>query len=229
MLSDSGDEVLLSLLIFSIILGILLTFISTAAVGRTLTDLERQIERHIEGRARIQVWVNLRMSLNRVAFGAVFVLINIMLLVDAPVIWRMWTNRTLWTGLLLSFLTAAWLDWLAERELIRLSMRELEVSRLVQDTLATEAVQRREEDLQAGQESYKQMAVTAIANLEEAAVVAAAARGEQAVKPLVPVVPEHSSPTTAQQKATAEIQTWRARLTAATLVLRLPPRDKESE
>ncbi len=45
------------------------------------------------------------------------------------------------------------------------------------------------------------------------------------VKRVVPVVPEHSSPVTQAQIDTANMQTERARLTASTLALGLPPRD----
>lgn len=120
-----SEEVLLALLVVSILLGIVLAFVSTAAGGRTAADLERQSERGITGAPRIQAWVNLRTHLNRVAFGAVFVVINVMLLAGAPEAWRMWANRTMWTLLLLSFVVMAIMDWGAEREQVRLSLREL--------------------------------------------------------------------------------------------------------
>jgi hypothetical protein len=45
------------------------------------------------------------------------------------------------------------------------------------------------------------------------------------VLPLVPVVPEHNSPTSVIQQETAHIQTLRASLTAANLALGLPARE----
>lgn len=72
--------------------------------------------------------------------------------------------------------------------------------------------------------SLNEMASEAITNLEIAAAKHLAASGKVPPLPLVPVVPEHNSPTTEKQRIDAERETLRARLTAAALQLDLPAR-----
>jgi hypothetical protein len=225
----TADEILEWLLIASIVLGILLAFISTAAAGRTVADLERQSERGITGAPRIQTWVNLRASLNRAAFGVVFVIINVMLVAGTPEPWRMWTNRTLWTVLLASFVVMSVLDWLAEREQVRLGMRDMAAARAIRDALVDEATAHRAADETADSVAYRQIADEAVANLEASINQTREERGEPPLATLAPVVPEHSSPTTAHQREAADLATLRARLVASTLALGLPPREQPSE
>jgi hypothetical protein len=73
--------------------------------------------------------------------------------------------------------------------------------------------------------SYKELAHEATKNLE----LAAAASGSPLPAPVAPVIPEHSSPSSQRQRDTAELQTMRARLVAATLHLGLPPREASAE
>jgi len=224
-----ADDVLLALLIVSILFGIGLAFVSMAAAGRTLADLEHQAERGVTGSPRIQAWVNLRTSANRAAFGVVFVVINVLLLAGAPEIWRMWVNRILWTALLASFLLISVQDWVAEREQVRISLRAIMATKGTQDALANEAIARRASDAAADRESYRQIANEAVANLEAAARLARETRGEPPLPALAAVIPEHQSLTTAQQRDVADAATIRARLVAATLGLGLPPREPSEE
>jgi hypothetical protein len=223
------NDVLDILLVVSIAIGILLILISMAAAGRSAADLERQAERGVSGSPRIQAWVNLRTYLNRVAFGGVFVTINIMLVAGAPEVWRMWTFRTLWTVLLASYLLTSVLDWAAEREQVRLSMRELADERLAREKLADEAIERRADDATADQASYRQIAEEAVANLETMTNATRAAEGQPSLTVLAPVVPEHQSPTTPRQQAAADVATMRARLVAASLGLGISPKAPSEE
>lgn len=77
------------------------------------------------------------------------------------------------------------------------------------------------------EESLKLMARELLENLEAVAVRHAKAEGKTMPAMLAPVVGEHSSPMTEEQKATAELQTLRARAAAAVLLLDLPPRNGE--
>lgn len=74
-------------------------------------------------------------------------------------------------------------------------------------------------------QSYRQMALEAVANLEMAVNERRATVGKSGFTVIAPVVPEHSSPTTQLQEDTADIQTLRARLVAASLHLELPARE----
>lgn len=221
---NTGD-ILDGLLLASIALSFALVLVSTAAAGRTMADLERQAERGVTGTPRIQAWVNLRTNLNRAALGVVFATINLMLLANAPEPYRMWTNRSLWTLLLASFVVMGILDWIAERDQVRLAMRELAEARSIRDELVTEAAAHRAADVLAEQASYQQIALEAVQNLEAVTNTARREHGEPPLVILAPVVAEHQSPTTDRQQATAEVATLRARLVAATLTLGLPPRD----
>jgi len=72
--------------------------------------------------------------------------------------------------------------------------------------------------------SYKEIALEAVRNLELAANDKRMEQGRQMFPPLAPVVPEHSSPSSKDQRESAEIQTLRAKLVAAKLDLGLPVR-----
>jgi hypothetical protein len=72
--------------------------------------------------------------------------------------------------------------------------------------------------------TYKEMFGEAVDALEKAANDKRVADGKKPFKPLAAVVPEHHSEVTAEQQALADMQTDRARLTAASLILELPPR-----
>lgn len=73
--------------------------------------------------------------------------------------------------------------------------------------------------------SYKEIANEAVLALEAKVNEERAAKGQNLTKIIAPVVPEHSSPVTMQQQDTADLQTIRARITAASLELGLPPRE----
>lgn len=72
--------------------------------------------------------------------------------------------------------------------------------------------------------SYKDVAAEAVDNLEAAHKAYAQRHGKHVPEPLAAVIPEHSSPPKQKQIDTADLQTLRARLTAATLGLELPAR-----
>ncbi len=72
--------------------------------------------------------------------------------------------------------------------------------------------------------SYRQMAYESTAHLETLARRKRDKDGKPPVEPLLPIVPEHDSPTTRKQLDAADLQTARAKLTAATLALELPAR-----
>lgn len=227
MMDETG--ILTALLPISIVLGILLTFVTTAAAGRTIADLERQQERGVTGAPKIQTWVNLRINLVFMALGVTFVVINALLLAGAPEIWRMRTNRTGWTLLLAACLVIVVLNWLAEKAQVRLALREMAAARTIREALATEALERRATDTAAHRESYQQIAAEAVEHLEEATNQALAARGEPPLVVVAAVVPEHSSPVSPQQKNTALVATLRARLVAVMAALGLPPREPTTE
>lgn len=75
-------------------------------------------------------------------------------------------------------------------------------------------------DAQSERDSYKEISLEAVDRIEKVA------HKEKITVPYVaPVVPEHSSPTTSKQQDSANLQTLRARLVAATLQLGQPPRE----
>jgi len=199
----SPSHILDALLVVSIVLALLVTLFAMAALGRKIADLELQIARGIEGVPRIQSEIVIRSQLGDALFGLVFLVINIMLLAAAPLEWRQWTFRLLWTALLLLILAHKVMDYRAERRQVRL---------LVDAQASTNA-------------SLREMTEQAIGNLERAAAATQMAAGGPLVPPLAPVVPEHSSPITDQQRETAHIATMRARLVAANLALGLSPLD----
>lgn len=72
--------------------------------------------------------------------------------------------------------------------------------------------------------NYKQLTREAVGNLRKAANNARAKQGLESLPELEDVVPEHSSPATAEQTATAELATLRAALVASTKDMGLDPR-----
>jgi hypothetical protein len=113
-------------------------------------------------------------------------------------------NRTLLTIGEVTWIAAAWLSLATGEHLSRES----------------QAVA----DVEAENRSYRQIADEAVTRLEAQAAGHVAERGQPLVAILAPVVPEHQSPPTLRQQATADLQTMRARLVAATLALGQPPR-----
>ncbi len=79
-------------------------------------------------------------------------------------------------------------------------------------------------DMTSQRDSYKQMHNATIAALEDVAADKRVQEGKPMLPFVAPVVPERSSPETQAQKDTAELQTHRARQTAAFLSLGLPAR-----
>jgi hypothetical protein len=73
-------------------------------------------------------------------------------------------------------------------------------------------------------QNWKQIASEAVVNLHKVAKEKRASEGMPPYVPLVPVVPEHNSPATMRELETAELQTVRASLVAATKDLGLEPR-----
>ena len=195
------EIVLSGLLVTSVTLGIMLLLVSMAALGRKVADLELQVERNIQGVPRIQAMISIRSQIGNVLLALIFVVINILLLAGAPMEVRTWTNRVLWTFLLAIVLGHAIVDWLAERKQVHL---------LIQQQLNVVG-------------SYREMAEQADATLEHAAAANQHAIGLLGPPPLAPVLPEHSSPVTAEQRETARVATLRARLVAANLALGIAP------
>jgi len=73
-------------------------------------------------------------------------------------------------------------------------------------------------------DSYKEMAHEALIALESRVNEKRRGVGQGPFPAVAPVVPEHNSPVSKRQQETADLQTMRARLTAATLALGLEPR-----
>jgi hypothetical protein len=210
------DEFLDGLLIASIVLSTCLLLIAMAGLGRRFADWELQTERKIVGVSRIQAAIAIRGQIGTVLLAFVFVIINIMLFVESPQIARMWVNRVAWTLLLTLLLVHAVVDWMAERKQVRLLIAEEDAmtERLI--ARAAEAESRREAEVLADRDSYRQMAEEAIGRLEQA-IKDGVPAGQIVLPVLAPVVPEHSSPSTPEQRAVAARQTMRARLVAATV------------
>ena len=74
--------------------------------------------------------------------------------------------------------------------------------------------------------SWKQMAVEAMGNLENATVKIRELTGAPQPPALIAVIPERSSPPTEKQVATADIATMRARLVAANLNMGLEEKEE---
>jgi hypothetical protein len=223
------DEIMLEgLLVATLLLSLVLIIFSSAALGRKLADLEIQIEKGVHGAPRIQSMVNLRVHFNRLLLGLCFFLIPVLLLADAPLIWRTWVNRILFLVMLTSYTVSAILDWLDERKQVRLLIAAEDAlhERLVVQAAVAEA--RREADVLADRDSYRQMAEEAIARFEQA-IKAGVPPGHICVPVLAAVVPEHSSPATPEQIATAARQTMRARLVAAADAAGQEPRESLPE
>jgi hypothetical protein len=142
--------------------------------------------------------------------------------------WRTWVNRILFLVMLASYTISSILDWLDERKQVRLLIAAEDAlhERLVRQ--ATEAEARRDADLLADRDSYRQMAEEAIARFEQA-IQDGVPPGHICVPVLAAVVPEHSSPATPEQIATAARQTMRARLVAATEASGQEPRESPPE
>jgi len=78
--------------------------------------------------------------------------------------------------------------------------------------------------MQSQRDSYREMADEAIKNLETIRSERQIGTGMPSPSIVAAVVPEHNSPTTQTQQDSADLQTMRARLVAATLSLGLPAR-----
>jgi hypothetical protein len=215
--------VLQGLLIVSLVLSVLLVLISAGATGSHLATLQYQRASGVNGIRQIQAWKNLRTHGNGVCLGLVFIVVTVMLLAGAPEIWRQWVNRVLFTLLMMTFTGSSVLDWLGDREQMRLLLSEEAASQLASVGAAADAEALRRSDLQATADSYRQMAEESVARLETAAELARAERGESPLEAVAAVVAEHSSPVSPAQQATADVATMRARLVAAKKGVGLDP------
>jgi hypothetical protein len=79
-------------------------------------------------------------------------------------------------------------------------------------------------DMKAQRDSYKEIGHEAVTNLGLVRALHPEAIVPTMIPRLVPVIPEHNSPTTQVQRDAAELQTMRAQLVAETLRLGLPAR-----
>jgi hypothetical protein len=120
---------LLALLIATVALSVLLVLISTATVGRILADLEYQYATGLDGVRRIQSYVNLRTHGNRVWLGLFALTVSILSLTDVSLLWRTWVGRLMFLAVLTSYAVSSCLDWRAERQQVRLLLRERERER----------------------------------------------------------------------------------------------------
>lgn len=202
----------------TIALGLLLVLISGAAFGRILADLEYQLAAGVNGVRRIQSRVNLRTHGNRVMIGVFALTIGIMGLTALSIVWQNWIAGVLFLVVLAVYCSSSVLDWLAERRQVHILLNE-----------RSHGEQDRTADLRADLESYRQMAETAVTNLEAAANELLIEQGKPPIEALAAVIPEHGSPVTPQQRETAEIATKRARLVAASRSLGLAPEAQPPE
>ena len=213
------EGVLDGLLVLALVLSVILVLISSAATGRRISDLEYQREAGLNGIRKIQAHINIRAHLGRVLLGLLFIVVTVLLLADAPMHWRTVTYRTLYAALLLYFVVSAVLDWLGDRQQMKLTMAD-DASALA--TIVASAA--RATASQAAVDSYRSMADEAVKQLEDAANTDRATHGLDPLEVLAAVVPEHNSPVTEQQAETAAVATMRARLTAASLSLGVGPK-----
>ena len=119
-----GDPVLFWLLILTTVLGVLLILASSAAFGRILADLEYQHDAGLNGVRRIQSRINLRTHGNRVLLGLLALITGVLVMTDAPELWRLWVTRALFVMVLAGYTTSSILDWLDERKQVRLLLKE---------------------------------------------------------------------------------------------------------
>jgi hypothetical protein len=80
-------------------------------------------------------------------------------------------------------------------------------------------------DLKEDNKSHRQIGDEAVTALETVANQKRAADGKPPFKALASVVPEENSPVSEEQQRAADLQTSRAKLVAAKLILELPPRE----
>lgn len=86
-------------------------------------------------------------------------------------------------------------------------------------------MQTRLADEKSQKESYKSIAKDSMTIVETITNEKLTNEGKPPLVALANVVPEHKSPVTAEAQAAADLQTQRAKLVAATLILGLPPRE----
>ena len=220
-----ADEaaLLLLLLVYLLVVGLVLVLASGVTLGRKLADLSYQKATGVNGINQIQSWVNARTHANRVQLGLVFVAISILSLVEVPPVVLSWSARGLFAWLLTWYAVTSILDWRDDDKIMRMQIDQQTRDRASQDVLATEAVTRREADISADFESYRQIAAEAVANLEAAANLIRHEQGAPPIEVIPDVLPEHSSPVSARQSEQARIATLRARNAAAVRVLGVPP------
>jgi hypothetical protein len=217
-------DALYVLLVASLVCACVLILLSMALVGKKLSERDYQRASGINGTIKIQTMINIRTHVLRVFLGITFAVFSILLMADAPMIWRMWVNRILFVLVPFGYVLACVLDWLAERKQMRLELaQDLERKAAAGILLKTEETERTA-TLRADHDAYREMAAEAVAALTEAARRVRDARGEWSTEPLAAVVPEHNSPATLKAVTEAERQTLRAQLVASKLELGLPPR-----
>ncbi len=79
-------------------------------------------------------------------------------------------------------------------------------------------------DIKTSADNFKSVAADAVRMMQEEQARRRRAEGKPHVDPLAPVEPEHQSPVTEAEEATAHLATLRAAVTAAALELGVPPR-----
>jgi hypothetical protein len=219
------DDALYLLLVLSLAVSCVLILAAMTMTGKKLADRGYQRAAGVNGTNRIQNVKELRTYALRVCVGVTFAGFAILLLADAPQIARQWFNRSLFVLLPLGYLAATVTDWFAEQEQLRIEIANAAAGRLTIREQAAAAEVSRLAVLKADRDAYREMAAEAVAHLRTVAEATRQARDDPLVADLAPVVPEHSSPITEEQRMTAERATLRADLTASTLSLGLPSRE----
>lgn len=210
----------------SLVASVLLVFASIAMIARKRTNIAYQKASSINGTHTLQGWIDTCIYSAFLLAGITFFVFSTLLLADAPMIWRQWINRSLfWLFPLLSFIVLCMI-WRSENKQIVIEIAKERADKETEKILAQVAEQDRLRTLQAAHDSWRDMADTAVSNLQIVADRAKVARGES-LTPIANVVPEHSSPVTIEQQITADIATLRAQLVKVTLELDLPARTSD--
>jgi hypothetical protein len=118
------DESILPILYYvSIVLSILLLFVSTAILGRQVGDLEYQIAAKTNGIRRTQSWVNIRTHSNRIVMAIAFLATAIIGLADLFYPYGPWIGRSLFILVIIVFTISSIMDWIAENKQVSMLMK----------------------------------------------------------------------------------------------------------
>ena len=116
------DPILFWLLFLTTGLSVLLVLISSATLGRKLSDIEYQRAAGLNGVLSIQARINARTHANRVLLGLTFLLSSILTLADTDLLMRTWVVRVMFIAVILAYTVSSALDWLDERAQVHLNL-----------------------------------------------------------------------------------------------------------